>query len=263
MKSSHDPGIKARSSVPSRFSRIVNLTFINHFYHFPSIDSTNTFAKSITDFSPDKLTVIVADRQTEGRGQKGNSFFSDHPGGLWCTIIQPVIDITAHFTYNRAISLAITGSLVNQSSGIQSKDIAIKWPNDVYWGDKKICGILLESHPSSPRHIIIGFGLNANLALNDFPEDLRDSATSILIETEQRIKIPAILQSILENYQRWTASNAQRAHAAYHQWLYRLGCNACINDQNGIFKEVKADGQATLIINGKETLFSSGPMRFH
>jgi BirA family transcriptional regulator, biotin operon repressor / biotin---[acetyl-CoA-carboxylase] ligase len=262
-KTSTHRGETPSPDVPFRFKQITNLSFVDRLYHFLSLDSTNTFAKSITDISNDKLTVIIADRQTKGRGQKGNSFFSDHPSGLWCTIIQPIADITTHFTYNRAISLAITSSLASQSSGIQSKDIAIKWPNDVYWGNKKICGILLESHPSSARHIIIGFGLNVNLSINDFPQELQDSATSILIETKQRLEIHLILLSILENYWQWTKAKSQDAHAVYHKWLYRLGSNACINNQNGIFEKVLVDGQAVIVIDGKETLFSSGPLRFN
>jgi BirA family transcriptional regulator, biotin operon repressor / biotin---[acetyl-CoA-carboxylase] ligase len=252
---------------PKPFQRITKLPFIDNFYHFPSIDSTNTFAKSISDLSIDKMIVIVADRQTGGRGQKGNRFFSDNPGGIWCTIIQRVADISAHFTYNRALSLAISDSIAylsdNQSPEKNLKEkVTIKWPNDIYWGDKKICGILLESHPASQLHIIIGFGLNVTMNTIDFPQELRETATSLLIETGKSIDIPELLETILRKFAALSDKNITENHAEYLHRIYRPGSRVEINGNSGIFKTVREDGMALLDINGKEVSFSSGPMLF-
>ena len=136
------------------------LPFVRKFIHLENIDSTNLFGRSLEDIPESGITVIQADNQSSGRGRLGNSFFSSHSGGLWVSIITPISDLSRHFQFNRAISLAIHDSILKL---FPDSPLGIKWPNDIYWAERKICGILLENHLFHPEFLVIGFGINVNI----------------------------------------------------------------------------------------------------
>lgn len=145
--------------------------------HLNAVDSTNNYAANLLkETNVVNGTTILTKRQEKGRGQRGNSWHTSPDKNLiFSTITFPQIEGQAVFYLNIAASLAIHKTL--EDLGIQAH---IKWPNDVYVGDKKICGILIENQlqGSKVASAIIGIGLNVNE--EDFPEDL--SATSITLE---------------------------------------------------------------------------------
>lgn len=127
---------------------------------YESIDSTNS--EAIRQFEQcDDFTVFAAKFQTGGRGQKGTKWESESGKNLTFSLIIKPSDLKAKFQF--IISQIVTVGLKNylNSRGIEAK---IKWPNDIYVGDKKICGILIESFLSGDRlsGSIIGIGLNVN-----------------------------------------------------------------------------------------------------
>lgn len=266
---------------------------MGHRYIFlDEADSTNNYAKSTKDFPNDKLTVIRAGRQTGGRGRGGKSFFSNHAGGLWVSIVTPVNDISTHFKHNRAISLAILESLKN----ITGKDtqVLIKWPNDIYVNDKKITGILLENIHDNPNMLIIGFGINVNTGIDDFPEGLRDSATSVLMETGREIPLDLLLDDVISKYCKYADNGDQAAvHELYCNNLYKRGClsvvdgripsgcenfggmllpggaslqdakkNGSAHHHTGKFVTVDIDGRLRLETDSGDVLCHSGTLRF-
>ena len=222
-------------------------------------DSTNNYAKSLKDFDGG-LTVIRAARQTGGRGRNGNTFFSDHPGGVWASIITPITDISTHFTHNRAISLAILESL--KKSGGNNAQVSIKWPNDVYWGDKKIVGILLENIPEKTDALVIGFGINVNIAVSDFPAALKDIVTSVLIETGREWPLEDLFEDILNGYSQYVNGDQAAIHKLYCDNLYKKGCRATVDQYAGTFVTVDIDGRIRLDTGHGEELLSSGTLRF-
>lgn len=127
---------------------------------FKSIDSTNNEAiRNIDDY--DSMTVIAAESQTAGKGQRGNGWYSEAGMNLTFSIIVKFEDFPAseQFTVSQAVSLGICDYL--RRFGLEAK---IKWPNDIYVGDRKICGILIENgvRSGSLARSIIGIGLNLN-----------------------------------------------------------------------------------------------------
>jgi BirA family biotin operon repressor/biotin-[acetyl-CoA-carboxylase] ligase len=239
--------------------KIQKLPFVKQFYHFNSIDSTNTFAKTLKELPTEGIVVICADKQTAGRGQRQNTFFSEAKGGVFASIVCPIADIGSHFIDNRAISLAIYDAI---KSTCPTARLSIKWPNDIYWGDKKLCGILLENIPQSSKHIVVGFGINVNIALQTFPEDIRDIATSLLIETGQKHNEDVLLRRILEWFWRYLPLDIAAAHLLYANRLYKKGSDCEVNGQKGVFEGVLEDGRMRLKTVDKEILLSSGPVRF-
>ncbi len=231
------------------------LTFIERFYTYPSLESTSETARKMTNRPREGFFCIQADRQTAGKGRRGGPFFSDSPGGLWVSLVMNLPETDKHFIFNRALSLAIATAL--EQCG-REYPIAIKWPNDIYWGDRKICGILLETHPRFTDLLILGFGVNVNIQTDEFPEQLRSIATSIAIETGKPCSLSALLRIILKQFKMLISTDQEKVHALYSSRLYRKGAYIGINGMTGIFSSVAADGQLELINNGIPVLVNSG-----
>jgi BirA family transcriptional regulator, biotin operon repressor / biotin---[acetyl-CoA-carboxylase] ligase len=240
-------------------SALQSIPFIEKVFHFQSIDSTNTFAKSLESLPGEGLYIIDADRQTAGRGQRENQFFSDIDGGLYVSIVCPISDIQTHFIYNRAISLAICQSIEYKAPFSQ---VRIKWPNDIYWSDKKVCGILLESLPLSARHLVVGFGINVNIAREQFPPGIRELATSMMIETGQQFDRAALLRDICRLFQEYLRLSSGEAHDLYRERLYGKGRRVAINGHSGLLRDVLEDGRLCVGPDTSLAPISSGTMQF-
>lgn len=137
-------------------------TFPVPLIHINETNSTNNYLQSLcSEQKVEELTVVVADFQTSGRGQRGNSWESA-PGKnlLFSTVIFPeFLEARRQFLISQIISLAIKEELDTYTT-----DISIKWPNDIYWKEKKICGMLIENDLMG-RNIsqsIAGIGININ-----------------------------------------------------------------------------------------------------
>lgn len=229
------------------------------------IESTNSYAKTLNDYQPDTLTVIRAKRQTGGRGRLDKSFFSDHSGGLWVSLVVGVDDIGKHFLHNRAISLAIVSAL--KKSCLNHDGIKIKWPNDIYWDDKKIAGILLENvlvdSGCDSNFIVVGFGLNVNMGLDDFPDELKDVVSSVFIKSGKNLDLDLLLDDIVSAYKKNICEDVTNCHYEYSNLLYRINHQAKIGDDVGVFDGVEVDGRLRLKINDDETkFFTSGTLEF-
>lgn len=237
-----------------------NVPYVEKFISYQSLVSTNETAHTLEKFPDNDIIIIQADKQTSGKGRRGNTFFSNSTGGLWVTIITRINDISAHFTFNRAISLSIAEILIEQC---KRDDIKIKWPNDIYISDKKICGILLEMHRMRNDILIIGFGVNVNIPVNAFPEELQSIATSLSIETGITFSLESLLLGIIDKYIHWTGTDKSLAHKRYSELLYKTGHLATVENKNGIFETVLPDGHIKLITECGIELLDSGTLRFN
>jgi BirA family biotin operon repressor/biotin-[acetyl-CoA-carboxylase] ligase len=258
LKKSHTLVIAFFFMDPS-LDNIKALPFVERLIHFDSIDSTNTFAKGMQDLPGKGITVVCADKQTAGRGQRQSVFFSEARGGIFASIVCPITDISSHFNVNRALGLSLFGAI---KSTCPDAKLSIKWPNDIYWGDKKLCGILLENVPHSGRHIVAGFGINLNIALDTFPREIRGTATSIMIETGKMHNEYVLLQKILEWFWKYLPLDSDAAHQLYTNRLYKVGASCEVNGTTGVFAGVLEDGRMRLKTTDDEILLTSGPVRF-
>ncbi len=245
--------------IENPFLKLLSLPFVHKLHYFGSIESTNTFAKSLTDFSDSGLTVVIAKSQTAGRGQRGNSFFSCEPGGIFATIVCPVTTVENHFIYNRAICLSIVDAV---KAVYPDAPLAIKWPNDVYWSAKKICGILLESTVFSDKHLIIGFGINVNIRIENFPHDIQNIATSLFSETGKTTELSDLLCDIVKRFEKFKTIPADDAHEIYGKLLYKIGSPIEISDIRGILSGVLPDGRLVVETDAGKEFRISGTVRF-
>ena len=123
-------------------------------------------------------TLLFAERQTAGRGQFQRPWSSAAGLGLWFSLLLrlPINDTTIPL-----LSTFAAVALVNTLQKIGMGDYGIKAPNDVLIGGRKVAGILVETRPGRNPFAVIGIGLNVNHAPEDFPEELKDRATSLAI----------------------------------------------------------------------------------
>lgn len=154
-----------------------------------SIDSTNAYLKRNYNNLPSE-TAIIAKKQTNGYGRRGNNWISNY-GGLWYSVLfKPLKRPMNPWHYVRIFSLAIYDTL--QKYDIKSK---IKWPNDILVENKKICGIASEGiiKGKKPEAIIVGIGMNVN---NEIPDELSDVAISLKNLINREVKIEKLLYEI-------------------------------------------------------------------
>ena len=125
-------------------------------------------------------TLLFAESQTAGRGQFQRPWSSAAGLGLWFSLLLrlPINDTTIPL-----LSTFAAVALVNTLQKIGMGDYGIKAPNDVLIGGRKVAGILVETRPGRNPFAVIGIGLNVNHAPEDFPEELKDRATSLAITT--------------------------------------------------------------------------------
>lgn len=130
--------------------------------HIAEASSTNSFLRNWSNNHPEaNETVVFADRQTAGRGQRGNYWESEPGKNITMSLLLKPQSVAAdqQFILSQIVSLAIAETLSEYTSGI-----SIKWPNDIYYRDRKICGMLIENDITDDiiSRSIIGIGLNIN-----------------------------------------------------------------------------------------------------
>lgn len=158
--------------------------------------STNTVAKELAQNGADEGTVVIATRQTMGKGRMGRSFFSPRDKGIYMSVIlRPDFAKARGLTITSMTAVAVAKA-IEKVSRAKPK---IKWVNDIYLNNKKICGILTEGtinpQTQAPCHMILGIGINVKKA--EFPQELWDIATSIENETANKVSRSELIGEIL------------------------------------------------------------------
>ena len=141
--------------------------------------STNEDVRKAAEAGGAEFTVEVARRQTGGRGRLGRSFASPEGGLYFSVLLRPDRPVEACLKITTAAAAAMRGA-IEKVSGRQAK---IKWVNDIFIGDKKVCGILTEgafdSENSQLKYAVLGVGVNVAAPAGGFPDDIRDTACSL------------------------------------------------------------------------------------
>jgi biotin-(acetyl-CoA carboxylase) ligase len=231
------------------------LSFVERFYSYPELESTNTIAKKM-DKKPGKgFFVIQADHLNSGSEQGVIPSLPDSNSGLWVSIVVLVDNNSSVFMHIRALALAIIVALSDLAPG---KKFSIKWPGDIYCNDLTIGGICPEVHSIFSDVIVLGFGLNINTSDDELPEILQGKSTSLLIELGVRQSLGILLRSILDRYHQKTLADQNSAHREYSDNLYKKGSCVEIAGMRGFFEGVDSDGRFCLFKDGERILLSSG-----
>ncbi len=199
-----------------------------------AIDSTNRFLKQLAqETTPENYTIVVAERQTEGKGQRGASWVSEGDKGLTfsCLCYCPVGVLSDVFVLNCIAAL----SVVNALQALSSIDFQIKWPNDILAEHKKIGGILIENTIKSAIeiHSIVGIGINVNQTqFEQLPQ-----ATSLAILENKLFDKDSLLLHIVQELEH----NLEKLHQVggdyfwdrYHEKLFKRGIVSTFEDVQG------------------------------
>ena len=167
--------------------------------YFESLPSTNTKAKEIAMEMPEG-SIIISEEQTSGKGRLGRNWTSPKGKGIWMSIIlKPDLDPAEVAKLTLIGAGAVHEGLMEM--GINSN---IKWPNDIIIEDKKVCGILTEMscELNIINYCIMGIGINVNLETGDFPEELKEKATSLRIIKGEEINRKMLLGNILNHFEK-------------------------------------------------------------
>lgn len=150
------------------------------FHHFDTTDSTNRVAMELGREGAPHGTTVVAEAQTAGRGRLGRVFYSPAYENLYTSIVlRPRLTTADAPTLILAAAIAVADAVA--ATIPRSDDVEIKWPNDVMLGGLKTSGILMEMATEATRvgFVVLGIGVNLNVDRNKFPDDFRDTATSL------------------------------------------------------------------------------------
>lgn len=213
---------------------------------YERLDSTNNEArKRLQDIS--RTTVIAAIEQTAGRGQRGNVWKSGAGMNLTFSIVMkagtdgfPALPADCQFVISEAVTLGICSFL--KAEGISTR---IKWPNDIYAGDRKICGMLIENTLSGQllKSCIAGIGLNVNQTV--FPEDL-PNPVSMSVITGRSYDIARSLESLTAEIMRHIAmmeTAPEMLRERYLDNMYRI-------NEKHIYTDLRSGKEFSGIIRG-------------
>ncbi|NWF51147.1 MAG: biotin--[acetyl-CoA-carboxylase] ligase [Ignavibacteriaceae bacterium] len=226
-----------------------------NFIYIEEIDSTNRFLSSSNE-KYDNGTVVLAEKQTEGKGRKDRVWLSARGLNLTFSILltEKKIILKNHQLINLASSLCVALSLEN----LYQLHPELKWPNDILIDNRKICGILIESTSkgSSLEKLIVGVGLNVNQA--HFQGDFRIEPTSIKIEVDENVEREKVLAEYLNCFEEVLSKIKSNPSWITSEWRERcrmIGKRIAVTEDDkiryGIFTDISEDG-FLLLRNGSK-----------
>ena len=170
--------------------------------YFPEIDSTNTKAMELADGGAAEGTLVIAEKQLSGRGRRGRSWLSPAGEGIYASLLlRPAMSpgMAPRITLMTAVAIA------EAMLSLVRIDLKIKWPNDILVNGRKLAGILTElsADMDAVNYIVVGLGVNVNTPPEHFSEELRDQATSIYIETGEKLSRTRLTRVWLQHFEKY------------------------------------------------------------
>ncbi len=162
---------------------------------YPQVGSTNDEAATLAAQGAAEGTTVLGVEQIGARGRRQRAWLSP-AGGLWLSVVLrpalptdqwPLVGFAAGVGAARAVE------------EIAHVTVGLKWPNDLMIGERKLGGVLMEVRGPA---VIVGIGINANLALDHFPPDIRSIATSLLAALARPVDLAALARALLEQFER-------------------------------------------------------------
>ena len=179
--------------------------------HYRVIDSTNERAKLLAAAGAPHGTLVPADEQTAGHGRQGRSWSAAPGSSILMSLLLRDLE-PAHALLPLAAAVAVCEACEDELR----ITCEIKWPNDVWIDRRKLAGVLIEGRPQE-GWAVLGIGLNVNVAAEDFPPELRDTATSIAIVAGEPRDVETILRRLLERLDALLGGSDETILAAWRE----------------------------------------------
>jgi BirA family biotin operon repressor/biotin-[acetyl-CoA-carboxylase] ligase len=231
---------------------------------FDSIDSTNAEALRAIDRGQAAPFLVLAERQTAGRGRRGRKWASPFAENIYYSL---VLRIDGGMRQLEGLSLVVGLAVMQALRELGVSGVGLKWPNDVLVGQKKIAGILLElvGDPADVCHVVLGVGINVNMQMTD---EVDQQWTSMRLESGRvfdRNHLVAELGTMLQRYlARHQAGGFSTVHAEWeqnHLWQgHAVSLIAGVNQIDGEVLGIDTQGALRLRVAGVEKIFSGGEL---
>lgn len=216
------PDVMSRAEIES----LMNTTWAGKkVVYYDETDSTNNQAKAYGEKGEAHGTLFVADMQAAGKGRRGRVWVSPAGSSIYMTILlHPDVLPTKAPQLTLVMAMAVAEG-IRKVTGLETK---IKWPNDVIVNGRKVCGILTEMSTEIDyiNYVVIGDGINVNQ--ETFPEEIRDTATSLKIETGSPVRRSVLIAAIMECFEQFyevfmTTEDLSGLQERYNAMLVNLG----------------------------------------
>lgn len=239
-------------------------TIGNQLYHLDSVDSTNNFtAKIINDQICQNGAVILADEQTAGKGQMGNTWESERGSNLLCSIAWRPDNLSVNDQSKLSWLVALILHKLLLRFGINAE---IKWPNDIYVQKQKIAGILIENQIEGKNisWVIVGIGLNVNQQV--FQNANATSMKNILGTT---LKVKTVLSELTDLFNgylnQWDVLQ-DTFKSEFEANLYQKNIKAIYSDKSGKFEGklmgVQDDGRIVIRVGEENRIYDLKEVQF-
>lgn len=240
--------------------------------HLKETDSTNNYLKVLlSEQNIEEGTVVCTDFQTAGKGQRGNSWESEREKNLSFSIVfyPQTIKANEQFIISQIVSLAVADYIKYQIDEIDINDITIKWPNDIYWQEKKLCGILIENSliEDKIKASVVGIGININQT--EFKSEAPNPVSLKQITGKNydlQFLIEGIQSNIIKYYSR-LQQNKTDLSTQYKDALFRKNGYHIYNDGKtdfiAIIKDIEPSGILVLETkDGQERRFAFKEVKY-
>ena len=223
-------------------------------FAYNSIHSTNTQAFKIAESGEPEGTIVTAEKQTKGKGRLGRSWHSPPKAGIYVSII-----LKPKFKpeYAPGLSIMTAAALADTISNFCDKKVQIKWPNDILINGKKVAGILTELSTDNGdiNSVVIGVGINVNHTADDFPNELKDIATSIRKVSRKKVNRVDLLKLFLfefeKNYELYKKSRLKKLLSKIKKYSSLIGSEVKLKSGRKIIsgKAVDIDLSGALLVD--------------
>ncbi len=178
---------------------LLNTRWVGHNLVFlEQVDSTNEEAKRQAEKGAPDGTLVAAAEQSAGKGRRGRTWISEKGTGVWMSLL-----LRPDFPPECASMLTLVAAMAVEKgiSRVTGVDGQIKWPNDVVIEGKKVCGILTEMSTEMEciHYVVVGIGIN--VGTEEFPEEIRDLATSLYLSTQKKVKRAVLAAAVAEAWE--------------------------------------------------------------
>ncbi len=203
-----------------------------------STKSTNTDMKLKAAAGAEEICVLIAEKQTAGKGSKGRSFFS--PGGTGCymsLLLRPELK-PEECTLLTSIAAVATAEAIEK---VEGKTADIKWVNDIYMGGKKIAGILTEGafkNKDKIDYAVVGIGINLTVPDGGFPEEIKNIAGAVGSDKNKNELIAEIINRFVFYYRKLPDNSFTEQ---YRKRLFFLGKEISVISGDSAFKATAVD----------------------
>ena len=226
-----------------------------HIKYFKSTKSTNDKAVEILTNGACHGYVIITKNQTNGKGRRGDVWFSTSGKSLTFSIIVDLKKIKN----KKLLPIISSISIVDAIQNITNIKCAIKWPNDIILNDTKIGGILIES---KTNYMAVGIGINVNEEQDELNLNIKNISSSLKSNGAPLIKLENLLAKILNKFEYYCYKKNDHVIQKWIEYCYHINKRIEFHENNnivsGIFKGINQNGQGIININKTKQIVSSG-----